>query len=244
MTRGRHAAGRDRVQALRHLRLPLRSDRGRAARAGSAASTAPASTPRWPSRRRAARAAWKGSGDKASDDLWFDIAEEMGATEFTGYTGRRRRGRRSSRWSRTARASSSAERGRDGRHPHSTRRRSTARAAGRSATPARSRNDKGFAADVERHVEAARPPPRAPGQDRGGRDRGRRRGPPRGRRRAPQRDPRQPFRDAPAARGAAPAARHACHAEGQPGRARPAALRLLAPQGADAARTSPRSRPR
>ena len=30
--RGRHAAGRDRVQALRHLRLPLRPDRGRAAR--------------------------------------------------------------------------------------------------------------------------------------------------------------------------------------------------------------------
>ncbi|MBN2971987.1 alanine--tRNA ligase [Roseomonas aeriglobus] len=32
----------------------------------------------------AARAAWKGSGAKASDDVWFDIAEE-GATEFTGY---------------------------------------------------------------------------------------------------------------------------------------------------------------
>ncbi|PWG01197.1 alanine--tRNA ligase [Sphingosinicella humi] len=35
----------------------------------------------------AARAAWKGSGEKASDDLWFDIAEEHGSTEFTGYTG-------------------------------------------------------------------------------------------------------------------------------------------------------------
>jgi len=34
-----------------------------------------------------ARAAWKGSGDKASDELWFDIAEEHGATEFTGYSG-------------------------------------------------------------------------------------------------------------------------------------------------------------
>lgn len=32
----------------------------------------------------AARAAWKGSGAKASDDVWFDIAED-GATEFTGY---------------------------------------------------------------------------------------------------------------------------------------------------------------
>ncbi|WP_254605145.1 alanine--tRNA ligase-related protein, partial [Sphingomonas bacterium] len=35
--------------------------------------------------KRAARAAWKGSGAKASDELWFDIAEESGATEFTGY---------------------------------------------------------------------------------------------------------------------------------------------------------------
>ena len=34
----------------------------------------------------AARAAWKGSGDKASDDIWFDIAETNGSTEFTGYT--------------------------------------------------------------------------------------------------------------------------------------------------------------
>src|SRR4051812_17651944 len=35
----------------------------------------------------AARAAWKGSGEKASDEIWFDIAEEAGSTEFTGYAG-------------------------------------------------------------------------------------------------------------------------------------------------------------
>jgi alanyl-tRNA synthetase len=35
--------------------------------------------------KRAARAAWKGSGAKASDDLWFDIAEATGSTEFIGY---------------------------------------------------------------------------------------------------------------------------------------------------------------
>src|ERR1700754_3073487 len=34
-----------------------------------------------------ARAAWKGSGAKASEEVWFDIAEEHGATEFTGYLG-------------------------------------------------------------------------------------------------------------------------------------------------------------
>jgi alanyl-tRNA synthetase len=34
-----------------------------------------------------ARATWKGSGEKASADVWFDIAEELGSTEFTGYAG-------------------------------------------------------------------------------------------------------------------------------------------------------------
>ncbi|MDE2560917.1 MAG: alanine--tRNA ligase [Sphingomonadales bacterium] len=33
----------------------------------------------------AARAAWKGSGQAADSEVWFDIAEEFGATEFTGY---------------------------------------------------------------------------------------------------------------------------------------------------------------
>ncbi|WP_225206716.1 alanine--tRNA ligase [Novosphingobium huizhouense] len=34
----------------------------------------------------AARAAWKGSGQAADSEVWFDIAERHGATEFTGYT--------------------------------------------------------------------------------------------------------------------------------------------------------------
>ncbi|MXO64365.1 alanine--tRNA ligase [Altericroceibacterium endophyticum] len=33
----------------------------------------------------AARAAWKGSGAAADEDVWFDIADREGATEFTGY---------------------------------------------------------------------------------------------------------------------------------------------------------------
>ena len=37
--------------------------------------------------KKRARAAWKGSGQAASDELWFDLAEEHGATEFTGYAG-------------------------------------------------------------------------------------------------------------------------------------------------------------
>ena len=35
----------------------------------------------------AARAAWKGSGAKASEDVWFDLAEANGSTEFIGYSG-------------------------------------------------------------------------------------------------------------------------------------------------------------
>ncbi|MGI8942909.1 MAG: alanine--tRNA ligase, partial [Qipengyuania sp.] len=34
----------------------------------------------------AARAAWKGSGETASEEVWFDIAEREGSTEFTGYS--------------------------------------------------------------------------------------------------------------------------------------------------------------
>ena len=41
----------------------------------------------------AARAAWKGSGDAASGEVWFDIAEREGATEFTGYASTEGEGR-------------------------------------------------------------------------------------------------------------------------------------------------------
>ena len=34
----------------------------------------------------AARAAWRGSGAAADSEVWFDIAEREGASEFTGYT--------------------------------------------------------------------------------------------------------------------------------------------------------------
>src|SRR3546814_20025181 len=34
----------------------------------------------------AAHAAWKGSGEKAADEIWVDLAEANGSTEFTGYS--------------------------------------------------------------------------------------------------------------------------------------------------------------
>ncbi len=36
--------------------------------------------------KEAAKAAWKGSGEAASEEVWFDIAEREGSTEFTGYS--------------------------------------------------------------------------------------------------------------------------------------------------------------
>ena len=41
----------------------------------------------------AARAAWKGSGEKASDELWFDLAEEFGSDRVHRLFGRRGRRR-------------------------------------------------------------------------------------------------------------------------------------------------------
>ena len=35
----------------------------------------------------AARANWKGSGDAASDKLWFELRDAHGPTEFLGYAG-------------------------------------------------------------------------------------------------------------------------------------------------------------
>jgi alanyl-tRNA synthetase len=36
--------------------------------------------------RRRARAAWSGSGEAATETLWFDLKEKLGATEFLGYS--------------------------------------------------------------------------------------------------------------------------------------------------------------
>ncbi len=41
----------------------------------------------------AARAAWKGSGGAADSEVWFDIAEREGGTEFTGYAASEGEGR-------------------------------------------------------------------------------------------------------------------------------------------------------
>jgi alanyl-tRNA synthetase len=43
--------------------------------------------------KKAARAAWKGSGEASDGEVWFDIVEREGATEFTGYSSNSGEGR-------------------------------------------------------------------------------------------------------------------------------------------------------
>ena len=44
-----------------------------------------ASTPRWSASAQKARAAWAGSGEAATETVWFALREKVGATEFLGY---------------------------------------------------------------------------------------------------------------------------------------------------------------
>ncbi len=43
------------------------------------------STPPMAKQKDAARAAWKGSGEAATEGVWFEVKEQAGATEFLGY---------------------------------------------------------------------------------------------------------------------------------------------------------------
>ena len=87
LARRRDAGRRNRLQALRHLRLPVRPDRGRAAGPRASRSTARGSTRRWRSRKPPLVPRGRARAAKASNELWFDLVEEFGSTEFTGYSG-------------------------------------------------------------------------------------------------------------------------------------------------------------
>ena len=176
-----------------------------------------------------ARAAWAGSGEAATETDLVRARANGSARPSSSATTPRRPKASSWRWSRDGAEVDSAAAGDDGRgrrqpdavlrrvrrpgRRHRHHRRAT---ASRSRSPTRRRRRDGLfvhigtvdegtvkAGDaVELKVDHARR----------------------------TRAPRQPFGDASAARGAARRARHACRAEGLAGRARAAALRLLAPQ--------------
>ncbi|GIX12625.1 MAG: hypothetical protein KatS3mg118_0584 [Paracoccaceae bacterium] len=174
--------------------------------------------------RARARASWAGSGEAAAEAIWFDLAERFGATEFLGYETEAAEGEVLAlvRDGAEVASAGAGEEGDGDRQPDA---RSMPRAAVRSATRARSaraicargRWTCEKARGLHLHQVEVLSGRIAPGH--GGRARGRSR--------PPQRDPRQPLRDPPAARGAAPA-HLGDHVAQQrlAGRARPAALRL------------------
>ena len=82
---GRHVRRRHRVHAVRHLWLPARSDPGRAAQSRGISVDHASFTDAMDRQRAKARAAWSGSGDTASENVWFPLREKLGATEFLGY---------------------------------------------------------------------------------------------------------------------------------------------------------------
>ena len=82
---GDQLQGRDRLHALRHLRLSARPDAGRAASRAASRSTPTPSTRRWSASARRRAQSWAGSGEAATEAVWFALREKVGATEFLGY---------------------------------------------------------------------------------------------------------------------------------------------------------------
>ena len=87
--------------------------------------------------RAEARRAWAGSGEAATETVWYALRERVGATEFLGLRDRDAPRASSARSSRTA-SRSRRSREASAARSSSTRRRSTARPAARSATSAKS----------------------------------------------------------------------------------------------------------
>ena len=182
-----------------------------------------------------ARKAWKGSGEAATETVWFEVKEQrrrhgvprLRHRDGRGRDPRHRQGRQGGR-----KASRPATRPRS----CSTRRRSTASPAARSATRASSRAPRArcSASPTRRRSSATCSCISAASRRARSRSGDARRA--QRRSRAPHGHARQPLGDPPPARGAAPGARHARGAEGLAGRAGSAALRLLAHQADDARR--------
>ena len=122
--------------------------------------------------RRKGREDRKNSGIKASDEVWFDIVEDQGATEFTGYLGHDGEGVVVALVKDGARVRAGRG-GRQGRYPDQP----DAFLRGERRTDRRHRNDQfrqGLAGRYSGHVEAARQAARPSCGDQVRLDRGRR----------------------------------------------------------------------
>ena len=176
--------------------------------------------------REKARASWCGSGEAATEALWFSLREKVGPTEFLGYD------------------TESAEGVvlalvRDGHEVKTLKegetgavvlnQNSVLRQVGRPGRRHRDHERRRRALPRQRHPEEGRRRARAYRRGRRGRAEARPRAHARRESRPPHGHPPQPFGDPPPPRGAAPGARRSRGAEGLAGRARPAAFRLLPP---------------
>ncbi len=189
--------------------------------------------------RAKARASWTGSGDAATEAVWFGLREKAGATEFLGYETETAEGVVVAlvKDGKEVAALKAGENGAVVLNQTPFYGESGGQVGDTGVMSAdgvrfRVTDTQKKAGDVFVHI----------GTRRAGRAQARRRAGARGRSRAAQRHPQEPFGDAPSARGVAPGARRSRGAEGLAGRARPAALRLLASQADDGARRSSRSR--
>ena len=177
--------------------------------------------------RKKARASWAGSGEAADEAVWFALREKVGATEFLGYETESAEGVVAAlvRDGKEVDALKNGEQRRRRAQPDAVLWR--VRRPGR-----RHRRDDGRRRALARHRHAKSRPAICSCISATSR-RARSRSAPRSRSKsitAAAAHPPQPLGDASAARGAAPGARRSRGAEGLAGRARPAALRLLASQ--------------
>ena len=126
---------RDRLPALRHLRLSARPDRGRAARTGPQGGGRRASRRQWRASARRRAGAGSARARRRPRRSGSRLREELGATEFLGYETESAEGVVLAIMRDGARVAE-ADRRRRGRGRSSTRRRSMPSRAARWATPA------------------------------------------------------------------------------------------------------------
>jgi alanyl-tRNA synthetase len=157
--RGRPSRWRDRLQALRHLRLSARSDPGCAAPARHHRSIWRASTRHGAPEGGGARGLG-GFGRGGDRSRLVRAAREAGATEFLGYATEKAEGVVAALVRDGPGSVGSRGRGRRRSRSSSTRRRSMASPAARSATPARSAG-RGLRDRDHRHAEEGRRPLRS-----------------------------------------------------------------------------------